>query len=180
MEKKVINYKTYEELAITTKCYTDEVKFPYVTLGLCGEFGELCEKLNASNVDSHLAALELQDCMWYLAAMRIEFNLNEIVDWPTTTGKVVGPFDLPIAIGKIAEQIKKYLRDDYKVGEPIVLSEARKEKIQIAWDEVLQLLVDFNNQVFGDVSMNEQGQQNIDKLADRARRNMIHGSGDLR
>lgn len=179
MENKVVDYASYEALAITTKCYSDKVAYPYVTLGLCGELGELYEKLSKESEDTHLIELEFQDIMWYLAAIRIEFNLEKKTDWPTLSGRKVGPFDLPAAIGKIAEQLKKYLRDDWKENETTLLSEERKKKIQSAWDEIMQIMVDFNNQAFNR-SMNEQGQQNIDKLADRAKRNQIHGSGDLR
>ena len=179
MESKVINYASYEALAITTKCYSDKVALPYVVLGLCGELGELFEKIQKKDVDEHLVALEFQDVMWYLAAIRIEFNLESIVDWPALTGKEVGPFDLPAAVGKIAEQVKKYLRDDWKEDESISISEERKSKIQEAWNEIMQLMVDFNAQAF-DLTMNEQGQQNIEKLADRAKRNQIHGQGDER
>lgn len=180
MESKVINYASYEALAITTKCYSDKVALPYVVLGLCGELGELFEKIQKrDDINEHLVVFEFQDVMWYLAAIRVEFNLEPVIDWPALSGKEVGPFDLPAAVGKIAEQVKKYLRDDWKENESNSISEERRSKIQTAWNEIMQLMVDFNAQVF-DLTMNEQGQQNIDKLADRAKRNQIHGSGDER
>lgn len=178
MESKVINYASYEALAITTKCYSDKVTLPYVTLGLCGELGEFYEKLK-QEADDQSTVAEFQDILWYLAAIRIEFSLKEITDWPKPSDKEIGPFDLPSSVGKIAEQIKKYLRDDWKEGQEISLSEERKEKIQSAWNEVMQIMVDINDRVF-DLTMNQQGQQNIEKLASRKQRNVIHGSGDNR
>lgn len=105
MESKVINYASYEALAITTKCYSDKVALPYVTLGLCGELGEFYEKLK-QEADDQSTVAEFQDILWYLAAIRIEFSLKEITDWPKPSDKEVGPFDLPSSVGKIAEQIK--------------------------------------------------------------------------
>lgn len=71
------------------------------------------------------------------------------------------------------------MRDDWKEDQEISLSEERKEKIQSAWNEVMQIMVDINDRVF-DLTMNQQGQQNIEKLASRKQRNVIHGSGDNR
>lgn len=178
MESKVINYASYEALAITIKCYSDKVALPYVTLGLCGELGEFYEKLK-QEADDQSTVAEFQDILWYLATIRIEFSLKEITDWPKPSDKEVGPFDLPSSVGKIAEQIKKYLRDGWKEDQEISLSEERKEKIQSAWNEVMQIMVDINDRVF-DLTMNQQGQQNIEKLASRKQRNVIHGSGDNR
>ena len=45
-----MNYKEYENKAITTKAYHEKVAIPYVVLGLCGELGETYEKLD--QVDS--------------------------------------------------------------------------------------------------------------------------------
>ena len=61
--KKVIDYKTYEELAITTKCYDDKVALPYVVLGLCGEVGELYEKIQQES-EKDLIVKEFGDVLW--------------------------------------------------------------------------------------------------------------------
>lgn len=179
MEKKVINYRTYEELAITTKCYDDKVALPYVVLGLVGEMGELYEKLQ-EEAEKDLIIKEFGDVLWYMAAIRIEFDLNEIENWPNYNHWISNPMIIGSEIGKIAEQLKKYLRDDWKNDEIVEFSEKRKTIVQQSWKNLLQLLVNLAYRLFPDITMNELGQLNIDKLASRAKRNVIHGEGDLR
>lgn len=177
--KKVVSYKTYEELAITTKCYSDKVALPYVTLGLVGEIGELYEKLR-EEAEKDLVIKEFGDVLWYMAAIRIEFSLNEVENWPNWNNHISDPMIIGSEIGKIAEQLKKYLRDDWKDEEIVEFSEKRKTVVQLAWKNLLQLLVNLAYRLFPDMTMNELGQLNIDKLASRAKRNVIHGEGDLR
>lgn len=177
--KKVIDYKTYEELAITTKCYDDKVALSYVVLGLCGEIGELYEKIQQES-EKDLIIKEFGDVLWYMAAIRIEFQLKEQVNWPERNNQIVNPMTIGAEMGKICEQIKKYLRDDWKRDEDIEFPQKRKSVVQDAWNELLQLLVNLAFQLFSENTMNELGQMNIDKLASRAKRNKIHGEGDLR
>lgn len=177
--KKVIDYKTYEELAITTKCYDDKVALPYVVLGLCGEVGELYEKIQQES-EKDLIVKEFGDVLWYMAAIRVEFRLKEQVNWPERNNQIANPMTIGAEMGKICEQIKKYLRDDWKRDEDIEFPQKRKCVVQDAWNELLQLLVNLAFQLFSENTMNELGQMNIDKLASRAKRNKIHGEGDLR
>ena len=55
-----MNFQEYEQKAITTKCYSDEVAISYVTLGLCGEVGEFIEKVR-NQADKELVLKELGD-----------------------------------------------------------------------------------------------------------------------
>lgn len=178
---EVTNYQSYENLASTTKMYSPKIALIYVTLGLAGEVGEFYEKLNEEAPIDAIEA-EFQDCLWYMAAIRTEFNLKERIDWPEPSeNPTVALLKVSIHSGAICEQMKKYLRDDWDTEKNDfgIFPESRREKIQQRWDELLQSFVDLASIVF-DKPMNEIAQGNINKLASRARRGVIHGSGDNR
>lgn len=173
-----MNFKEYEEKAITTKCYADEVAIPYVVLGLCGEMGEFFEKLK-EEAELRLTLKEVGDILWYIAAIRIELNLTPI-EWPAPK-KVTDadPLMLISAMGAVAEQVKKYLRDDWKSDQSVELSETRKTVIHENLQKVLQCLTSLCKEEF-DTDIESIAADNIEKLADRANRNQIHGQGDER
>lgn len=170
-----MNFQEYEQKAITTKCYKDEVAVPYVVLGLCGEVGEFIEKVRIQ-ASEELVLKELGDCLWYIAAIRIEMDL-EPLNWPNAKElRYENPAELS---GAIAEQIKKWLRDEWQ-GVGTVIPEARKNKIHNSLSYLLSLFDDWLMETGINVSLEDIAQQNVEKLADRAKRNVIHGSGDLR
>lgn len=153
----------------------------YVTLGLAGEVGEFYEKLNQ---EASIDALEseFQDCLWYMAAIRTEFDLMKIIDWPKPSDNPTSALmEVSIHSGAICEQMKKYLRDDWNVDKDDfgVFPKQKKEKIQQIWLKLLQNFIDLASITFNK-SMNEIAQGNIEKLASRKRRGVIHGSGDNR
>jgi hypothetical protein len=174
-----MNYKEYESKAITTRVYDPAVAIPYVALGLTGEMGELYEKIqNGASVEE--TSKEAGDVLWYLAAIRVELNLKEVTEWPVTNNIEPDPFVLVVNAGKIAEQCKKYLRDDWKPG-CCTFPEKRKEVVEESWNEILYALT----YLAGSKFFNEKGieviaKENNEKLASRAKRNEIHGSGDNR
>lgn len=171
-----MNFKEYEEQAITTKCYADEVAIPYVVLGLCGELGEFVEKLINHEKNKDLVLKEIGDLLWYTAAIRIEMNLDSI-EWPNAV--VESDINPIVYTGRIAEQTKKWLRDDWK-GVGTEVPEKRKKEIHDSLDMLLRILYTWLIDANIGVTLQEIAQQNIDKLADRAKRNQIHGSGDER
>lgn len=77
---------TYQDKARSTAIYPDiNNNFTYPALGLCGEAGEVAEKCkkiirdqggvkNSGNVDA--IKKELGDCLWYIANLASEFELN--------------------------------------------------------------------------------------------------------
>lgn len=172
-----MTYKEYEEKAITTKCYADEVAIPYVVLGLCGELGETLEKLGQEASRDEIIK-EIGDQMWYLAGIRVELNLNIEDDWDWTESEKLTPFNLTSEVGKIAEQVKKWLRDDWKVGQDNVFPEKRKSAVVEAWKNIWMYLNDLCIQL--ESSIEEVGRINNEKLASRKQRDVIHGSGDNR
>ena len=83
----VINFKEYQEGAMTTAVYPGCGKgnWTYPALGLAGETGEICEKLKKAIRDDggkvtseRLAVLskELGDVLWYIAALGRELGLD--------------------------------------------------------------------------------------------------------
>lgn len=174
-----MTYKEYEVKAITTKCYADEVAIPYVVIGLNGEIGELCEKIE-QEAKEDLVIKELGDIFWYMAGIRVELNLQIEEDWnwllkPKSATNIL---QLLSESGKISEQIKKFLRDDYKTGEENIFPEKRRKVIEEAWKNIwlqLNTICDSMN-----TSIEEVARINNEKLASRKERNVIHGSGDER
>ena len=75
--------------------------------------------------------------------------------------------------GEIAEKAKKIIRD-----KDSDFSQWDKEDIIKELGDVLWYVAVIAN--YFDIPLNEVGEKNIAKLADRMKRNMIHGSGDNR
>lgn len=176
-----MNFQEYEEKAITTRVYAPEVAKPYVVLGLCGELGEMFEKISEGST-RELILKEIGDVLWYTAAIRVELDLAPL-KWPTPSEEdPTGFFTLIKNQGIVAEQMKKYLRDDWKPEDSKMesnFSEERKEKIHGALQsllEELQTLVTIN---FGK-DLQDIAAENIEKLAKRKENNLIHGDGDCR
>lgn len=176
-----MEYKEYEEKCNDTKLYSDEVAISYVVLGLCGELGELYEKISKSEL-GELGRKECGDVTWYLAMIRKELGLSNVESWPEfDPSQEVDPFILVVEVGKIAEQTKKFMRDDWKPGQKNVFPEKRKEIVEEAWMNIVRTLsiLAKSPDAFNS-SIEEIANENIEKLASRKQRNVIHGSGDNR
>lgn len=76
------NLNNYQDDALKTAVYPDSGKIgglTYTILGLCGEAGELANKLkkhlrNGTPIDQDVLRDELSDVMWYVAATTKELN----------------------------------------------------------------------------------------------------------
>ena len=81
-----IGFRDYQKKAVSFAIYPATHKVLYPTLGLCGETGEVAEKVKKQVRDGvfnrHEVAKELGDVLWYLAnlANDIGYNLDEIAD----------------------------------------------------------------------------------------------------
>ena len=81
-----MNFREYQNKAVTFAIYPATHKVLYPTLGLCGEAGEVAEKVKKQVRDGvfnrHEVAKELGDVLWYLANIcnDIGYNLDEIAD----------------------------------------------------------------------------------------------------
>lgn len=84
-EKKQYTLAEYQADAVKTKLYPEEKKIEYCSLGLCGESGEIAEKVKKwIRGDKELVTkdivLELGDVLWYVAcfAEDIGSSLEEV------------------------------------------------------------------------------------------------------
>jgi NTP pyrophosphatase (non-canonical NTP hydrolase) len=82
--KDSLTFNAYQKAARRTAIYTDRITYP--TLGLCGEAGEVAEKIKKFMRDGVLndkeVAKELGDVLWYIAnlAEDLGYDLAEIAD----------------------------------------------------------------------------------------------------
>lgn len=87
-----MNFNEYQTDAITTAIYSTDYEIIYPTLGLCGETGEVAEKIKKilrdkngvfSDEDKKAIAKELGDILWYIAnlANDLELTLEDIAKW---------------------------------------------------------------------------------------------------
>ena len=86
----MMNFNEYQKLARSTAVYPEEHKVVYPALGLCGEAGEVADKIKKTiRGDSSLVdvtgsiADELGDVLWYLAILAddLGFDLDKIAHW---------------------------------------------------------------------------------------------------
>jgi NTP pyrophosphatase (non-canonical NTP hydrolase) len=67
-----MTFDEYQEFARSTVIYPEDVKVVYPTLGLCGEAGEVAEKIKKHMRDGRSlvgVGLELGDVLWYISAL---------------------------------------------------------------------------------------------------------------
>ena len=81
-----MNFTAYQNLAKKTAIYPNignNIQYP--TLGLCGETGEVAEKVKKiirdkdgvfDSADQEEITKELGDCLWYLANIAKEFGID--------------------------------------------------------------------------------------------------------
>ena len=190
-----MNLNEYQKQAITTKIYADEVALSYLAMGLGGEAVELFEKIQENkdvicslNEDQfRLMSKEIGDIYWYLAGLTEETNQNlgdireqlyKSIMLPTDVKfeEVLGM--LIISTGAILEVFKKALRDDYELFVDKKLTDDKFNKMN---NRIVELLVvcEWLADFFG-ISVQDILQQNVDKLASRAKRGTLSGSGDER
>ena len=86
-----MTFNEYQDLAKTTAIYPENVKLIYPVLGLCGEAGEVAEKVKKLYRDSKGEIApefkdnlkkELGDVLWYLSAVAgdVDLTLEEIAE----------------------------------------------------------------------------------------------------
>ena len=81
-----MTFDEYQEFARSTAIYPEECKVTYPTLGLCGEAGEVAEKVKKNIRDGKSldgVGLELGDVLWYLAILADDLGipLEDIAHW---------------------------------------------------------------------------------------------------
>lgn len=80
-----MTFNDYQTQAATTAIYPESAKYIYPTLGLCGEAGEVAEKVKKIIRDSNGAFTEekkseiikeVGDVLWYIAALLTDLGVN--------------------------------------------------------------------------------------------------------
>lgn len=100
----------------------------------------------------------------------------ETADYPYRHAEGPAPYPfvgLSGEAGEVAEQFKKLLRDDDGF-----LTDERREKIIKELGDVLWYVAAICDEI--KVDLQEVARRNVEKLADRAERNVIRGEGDDR
>ena len=188
-----MNLNQYQKQAITTKIYADEAALSYLALGLGGESSELFEKIkeNRDEITTlegdklQLLAKEIGDVYWYLAGLAQETDqeLGNIYFDYSKDLPVDSKFDnvvdmLVVETGAVLEVFKKALRDDYTLFVDKKLVPGKFMKMNVAIANLLTICEYLAN--FFEVQVGTILQQNVDKLASRAKRGTLSGSGDVR
>mgnify|MGYP001432155591 FL=1 len=74
-----MNFNEYQKLARSTVIYPEEYKVIYPALGLCGEAGEVAEKVKKNIRDGKSldgVGLELGDVLWYISALADDLGVT--------------------------------------------------------------------------------------------------------
>ena len=80
-----MDFNTYQQQAATTAVYPESAKYVYPTLGLCGEAGEVAEKIKKVIRDNggvfteekkKESIKEVGDVLWYIAALLSDLGVT--------------------------------------------------------------------------------------------------------
>ena len=74
------DFNSYQRNASKTAIYPDEHRILYPALGLAGEAGEVANKVKKiirdGKLDKSALGAEIGDCLWYIAALCRDLNLD--------------------------------------------------------------------------------------------------------
>lgn len=172
----------------------------YPALGLAGEAGEICEKLEDGIVGDELAK-ELGDVLWYIANLAEDMGTNMlgvaraaapfITDdsglsfgrfqaygasrngWPSPGSPSAAALRLAGKAGAVCERAKKLIRDDG--GK---LTDERRSLIVAGLADTLVAVTALASELGADLG--DIAAANVKKLRSRKRRGHITGDGDNR
>ena len=74
-----MTFDEYQKFAKTIAIYPENCKITYPTLGLCGEAGEVAEKIKKHIRDGRSlegVGLELGDVLWYISALADDLGVT--------------------------------------------------------------------------------------------------------
>ena len=181
----------YQHEALKTAIYPIDRELDYTVLGLLSEVGELGEAYSEGKIsDWGFTALVIEklfseagDCYWYTAAVAdalntsledVVFLLNgrsELLKFTRSRGLTI--LEIVKAASDIAGFVKKAIRDNDGY-----LSDKASEGIKISLGIVF-LQLDHLATLFGGNGVAIRA-KNLNKLADRAARGVLAGSGNTR
>jgi len=202
---EITNIDEYQEKAISLAVYPPEYKTLYPTLGLCGEAGEVAEKLIPFITDEDYVSekmsndimLEIGDIMWYMAttAHDIDMTLSDCIcinlgdhydSFKDAQDKSVIEEQYPDAYDCIIPALKLFssigavseLVKKYVRDDNQVMSDIRKNKIAFNIGAVYRHLSCLTFDL--SIEMQHCADANLEKLFSRQKRNQIKGDGDHR
>lgn len=195
-----ISFAEYQQHALSTAVYprqyvlmggeTVKPNAPscvYPVFGLCGEAGEVVQVLNSHLGQTAELNKECGDVLWYVAAIcsDLSIQMSDVAGWETfyafqynsslTNSPCLHQLiaELFIAVSIVAEATKKTIRDSNGIvtNERLAVIKAALRRVLVALAAICgQRGIDFGH----------VAQVNLDKLASRAARGTIQGSGDAR
>lgn len=173
-----MDYNEYQMAAVSTDFYRQD---PEAVLGLASEVGELIEKMdgNAYTIPKEYSikdiGYELSDITWYIAdiAWRWGIGLDDINKAISIEFRWVRSWEhcLIMSCGEICGLVSKLYRDSED-------NQIDKEKLIINLAKCLES-VKHISKGYG-FTIDQIMEMNIKKLADRKRRGVLGGSGDVR
>ena len=158
-----MDLKEYQICAMNTAIYPQHWSPAYQCLGLCGEVGELREKMHTMGVKRQDLILELGDIMWYCATLTKGVGVDLIeVQSPRGVMEVLAM--------QAAEKTKRICRSGHT-------EELALEIQQIVGRIITEIR--YISKIY-DIELEDILKQNIEKLKDRKERGVLHSSGDQR
>lgn len=173
-----MNFKEYQSRALETMIVAESQALVYCTLGLCGEIAELQEKIDEGAEVSALAK-ELGGVEWYIATLAYagrlavdgeEWDQRAYAGSPSLVSQSVIASDMAKAAGRIANKVKKTIRDDPNLNIELVLTEGLIAIAGLAQRFAESLRIPHT----------QVREMNVRELASRRARGVIKGSGDNR
>lgn len=170
-----LTWNEYQQQALTTAIYPLKRELEYTAFGLLSELGELVSARAGGNDDDVKG--ELGDNFWYVAAMADALHTPLSAVYARLDTKRLPSVEqtveaMTVMAGLIAGHIKKSIRDDDGF-----LSVEKQRLILNCLSKYMHHL-EFLTDDYG--TLNGILNHNLNKLADRQKRGVIGGSGDVR
>lgn len=176
-----MTYNEYKQEAMKTANYPNDLAGSYLSLGLRGESGEVCDKFKKlvrdkawkpgeaiSDQDRTDILLELGDVMWYVANLSVLYNIN--MNYEETDGILTRDDDQEIDYNENLS-VDPF---DVLVYCVTLFDSVSRRNFNGCIHEIARI-----SKCLGS-SLEEVCQLNITKLRDRQQRNALSGSGDHR
>lgn len=191
-----MTFNQYQTAALKTAIYPEQMHVEYPCMGLCGESGEVADKIKKLVRDQDwypgqpipdeqrkAIALELGDVMWYVAVLadRKGWTLSDALNAFDMSGDIRindrAPHLAVLTPWRTMEELAVLLcatASGYAAG--TMMPEIEGKRIKPAY--IVAIVIRMATWI--DYSLEEICQMNIEKLQGRMKRGTLHGSGDER